>query len=91
MKVFSKKQLERMPARKIWDHAIDMKEGFVPRKGKVYPLLRKEREEVCEFIQEQLRKGYIRPSKLPQMAPVFFVGKKNSKKRMVQDYRYLNE
>ena len=25
------------------------------------------------------------------MALVFFVGKKNGKKRMVQDYRYLNE
>jgi len=25
------------------------------------------------------------------MAPVFFIGKKNGKKRMVQDYRYLNE
>jgi len=68
-----------------------MKEGFVPRKGKVYLLSREEREEVHEFIQEQLRKGYIRPSKLPQMAPVFFIGKKDSKKRMVQDYRYLNE
>ena len=80
-----------MPTRKIWDHAINMKEGFVLRKGKVYPLSREEREEVHEFIQEQLRKGYIRPLKLPQMASVFFVGKKNSKKRMVQDYRYLNE
>ena len=26
-----------------------------------------------------------------QIAPVFFVRKKNSKKYMVQDYRYLNE
>jgi len=68
-----------------------MKEGFVPRKRKVYPLSREEREEVCEFIQEQLRKGYIRPSKLPQMALVFFIGKKDSKKRMVQNYRYLNK
>ena len=25
------------------------------------------------------------------MVPVFFVGKKNGKKRMVQDYQYLNE
>ena len=25
------------------------------------------------------------------MAPVFFVGKKNKKKQMVQDYRYLNK
>jgi len=80
-----------MPTWKIWDHAINMKEGFVPRKGKVYPLSREEREEVHEFIQEQLRKEYIRPSKLPQIAPVFFVGKKDGKKRMVQDYRYLNE
>ena len=57
----------------------------------MYLLSREEREEVREFIQEQLRKGYIRLSKLPQMASVFFVGKKNGKKRMVQDYRYLNE
>jgi len=91
IKVFGKKQLERMPTRKIWDHAIEMKEGFVPRKGKVYPLSREEREEVHKFIQEQLRKEYIRPLKSPQTAPVFFVGKKDSKKRMVQDYRYLNE
>jgi len=68
-----------------------MKKRFVPRKGKVYPLSREEREEVYKFISKQLRKGYIRPSKLPQMAPVFFVGKKNGKKRIVQDYRYLNK
>jgi len=91
IKVFGKKQSERMPTRKLWDHAINMKEGFVLRKGKMYPLSREEREEVREFIQEQLRKGYIRLSKSPQTAPVFFVGKKNGKKRMVQVYRYLNE
>jgi len=46
IKVFEKKQLERMPTRKIWDHTIEVKEGFVLRKGKVYPLSREEREEV---------------------------------------------
>jgi len=91
IKVFGKKQLKRMPMRKLWDHAIDVKEGFMPRKGKVYPLSREEREEVREFMKEQLRKGYIRLSKSPQTAPVFFVGKKDGKKRMVQDYSYLNE
>ena len=68
-----------------------MKEEFVLRKGKVYPFSREEREEVREFMKEQLRKGYIQPSKSPQMALVFFVGKKDGKKWMVQDYRYLNE
>jgi len=46
IKVFGKKQSEQMPTRKIWDHTIDMKERFMPRKGKVYPLSREEREEV---------------------------------------------
>ena len=69
-----------MPTRKMWDHAIDIKEGFVPRKGKVYLLSREEREEVREFILEQLRKGYIRLSKLPQIVLVFFIGKKDGKK-----------
>jgi len=91
IKVFGKKQSERMPTRKLWDHAIDVKEGFMPKKGKVYPLSREEREEVREFVKEQLRKGYIWLSKSPQTAPVFFVGKKNGKKRMVQNYQYLNE
>jgi len=27
IKVFGKKQSERMPTRKVWDHAIDVKEG----------------------------------------------------------------
>ena len=42
-------------------------------------------------ISKQLRKGYIRPSKLLQIVLVFFVGKKDGKKRMVQDYKYLNK
>ena len=46
IKIFGKKQSERMLARKLWDHAIDVKEGFMLRKGKVYPLSREEREEV---------------------------------------------
>jgi len=83
IKVFRKKQSERMPIRKLWDHVIDVKKGFMPRKGKVYPLLREEREEVREFVKKQLRKGYIWPSKSPQTVPVFFVEKKDGKKKMV--------
>ena len=90
MKVFEKKDSERMPTRKAWDHAIDLREGFVPKKRKIYSLSRVERDEVQEFVKDQLRKGNIRPSKSPQTSPVFFVPKKDGKKRMVQDYRYLN-
>jgi len=90
LKVFEKKESERMLMRKAWDHVIDLREGFVLKKEKIYLLLRVEREEVQEFMKDQLRKRYIRPSKSPQMSPVFFVPKKDGKKRMVQDYWYLN-
>jgi len=89
-KVFEKVESERMLTRKIWDHAIDLKETFKPWKGKIYPLFKNEREEVQNFIENQLRKGYIRLSKSPQTSPVFFVGKKDRNKRMVMDYRNLN-
>jgi len=90
LKVFEKKESERMPTRKAWDHAIDLREGFIPKKRKIYLMSRVEREEVQEFVKDQLRKEYIRPSKSPQTSLVFFVPKKDGKKRMVQDYRYLN-
>ena len=89
--MFGKVELERMPTRKVWDHAIDLKKTFKPRKGRVYPLSKNEREEVQNFVEDQLRKEYIRPSKSPQMSPVFFVGKKDSSKRIVMDYRNLND
>jgi len=90
-KVFRKAELERMLVRKPWDHVIELKEGFVLRKGKVYLLSRDKREEVQAFVEDQLRKGYIRPSKSPQTLPVHFVAKKDGKRRMVQDYQHINE
>ena len=83
LKVFEKKESKRMLTRKTWDYAIDIREGFVLKKEKIYPLFKIEREEVQEFVKNQLRRGYIRPLKSSQMLPVFFVLKKDGKKRMV--------
>jgi len=76
-KVFGKRKSERMPVQKTWNHAIELKEGFMPKKEKVYSLLKEKREEVQIFVEDQLRKGYIRPSKSPQMSLVHFVAKKD--------------
>ena len=43
----------------------------MPRKRKVYLLSKEEREEMCKFIDKQLRKGYIKLSKLSQTTLVF--------------------
>jgi len=43
------------------------------------------------FVEDQLRKGSIRPSKLLQTSPVHFVAKKDKIQRMVQDYHHINQ
>ena len=53
LKVSEKKKSERMLIRKAQNHAIDLREGFVPKKGKIYLLSRVEREEMQEFVKDQ--------------------------------------
>jgi hypothetical protein len=90
--VFEQKAAERFPSKRPWDHAIELKEDFKPKKGKIYPLSPLQQNTLDEWIKEQLAKGYIRPSKSPQASPFFFVEKKDTKKlRPCQDYWYLNE
>ena len=80
-----------MLLRKPWDHGIDLKEDFPQKKGQLIPLSVDEQKEVEAFLDNQLSKGYIRPSNSQQTSLVFFVSKKDGKKHMVQDYQYLNE
>jgi len=54
-----------MSTKKLWNHTIELKKEFVLRKMKMYLLLREEKGEVCKFIEEQLRKEYIRFFKSP--------------------------
>jgi len=65
LKVFGKVESERMPVRKVWDHAINLRNNFKVSKVKVYLLFRNEKEEVQKFVNEHLKKDYIRPSRLP--------------------------
>ena len=91
LKIFLKKESEHMLLWKPWDHAIDLKDMFKAKKGHIIPLSPAEQEEVTAFLDDQLKKGYIYPSKSPQTSPVFFIPKKDGKKWMVQDYHYLNK
>ncbi|KAF4609745.1 hypothetical protein D9613_011971 [Agrocybe pediades] len=89
--VFSKESFDRLPDRKPWDHAIELKPGSEPYRCKIYPLSPNEQKELDAFLEENLKSGRIRPSKSPMASPVFFVKKKDGSLRLVQDYRKLNE
>ena len=91
-KVFSEEESQRLPKHQPWDHSIDLKpDAPETLKSKVYPMPLNEQEELDRFISENLAKGYIVPSKSPMASPVFFIKKKDSKLRLIQDYRKLNE
>ena len=79
-KVFLKKESECMPLWKPWNHVIDLKDMFKLKKGHIIPLSPAEQEEVTAFLDDQLKKGYICPSKSPQTSLVFFIPKKDGKK-----------
>jgi len=61
------------------------------RRKCIYSLSREEKEKVQAFVEDQLQKGYIQLSKLPQTSPVHFVAKNDRKRRIVQDYCHINQ
>ena len=79
-KVFSEEEAKRYPKHQAWDIAIDfIKDTPKVLDCKIYPLSLGEQGKLDEYIQENLEKGYIRPSKSQYSSPFFFVGKKDGK------------
>src|SRR6266404_4905771 len=92
VRVFSEEATQRFPPKRPWDHAIELKlETPDVIDCKIYPLTQTEDQALVAFLDEQLKKGYIRPSKSPYVSPFFFIKKKDGKLRPVQDYCKLNE
>jgi hypothetical protein len=90
-KVFSKEESNWLPMHKVYDHVIDLKpDAPESLRSKVYPMPVNEQAELDQFLEENLKKGYIVPSKSPMSSPVFFIKKKDGKLRLIQDYRKLN-
>lgn len=82
---------EALPKHQPWDHEIPLVEGKFPSAQPIYSLSEKELTALREYIETNLAKGYIRPSKSPARYPILFVPKKDGKLRMCVDYRRLNE
>jgi hypothetical protein len=63
-----------------------MKEGFKPKSFKIYLMTPEEDAMTKEFIDDNLSKGSIHPSKSSMTTPFFFVHKKGTvKRRSCQD------
>ena len=78
IRVFDEEKANRFPESRVWDHKIELKEGFQPKSFKTYNLTPKEQKELDAFLKENLEKGYIQPSKSPMATP-FFLDRKSTR------------
>ena len=91
-RVFSQEESHWFPPLRIWDHAIDLKEGAPPKIDcKLIPMTPAEDETLWTFLKEQTDKGCIWESKSPYTSAFFFIKKKDGKLHPIQDYWKLNE
>ena len=89
-KLFSKHEADQLPPHKEYDHAIPLQPDFAPPFSAIYSQSATELKALREQLEENLRKGFIRPSKSPAGAPVLFKRKKDGTLRLCVDYRGLN-
>ncbi|SCZ91572.1 BZ3500_MvSof-1268-A1-R1_Chr1-2g01497 [Microbotryum saponariae] len=90
LQAFSKAQADTLPPHRPFDLAIEIEDGKQPPFGPLYPLSEKELQALSTWIDENLSKGFIRPSTSPAGAPILFVRKKDGSLRLCVDYRGLN-
>ena len=89
---FSEEESQRFPPKRSWDHTINFKPGVPDAIGcSVYPMTQIEDKALDDWLDEQLAKGYIRPSISPYASSFFFIKKKDGKLRPVQDYQNINK
>jgi len=88
--VFSKRSANTLAPHRPFDHWIPLTEGVQPHFGPIYSLSSVEQNALKEYIEENLEKGFIRPSESPAGAPILFVKKKDGSLRLCVDYRRLN-
>ena len=89
--VFSKKSADQLPDHRPYDHHIPLEEGGMPPWGPIYSLSETELAALREYLDENLKKGFIVPSESPAGAPILFVKKKDGSLRLCVDYRGINK
>ena len=80
-----------MPKHQPWDYKIELETGKAPIFRPIYVLSEKELKVLRGYLNENLKKGFIRESKLPAGYPILFAPKKDGSLRLYVDYRKLND
>lgn len=88
--IFDKAKATDIPPHCPQDCAIDLLPGTHPPKSRIYPLSIPETKAMEDYVEENLKLGFIRPSTSLAASGFFFVEKKDGSLRPCIDYRGLN-
>jgi Reverse transcriptase (RNA-dependent DNA polymerase) len=88
--VFSKQKADTLPPHRNCDPKINIDKGAKLPAGPIYPLSEFELKTLQEFIDENLKTGFICRSNSLFGAPVLFIKKKDGSLQLCVDFRRLN-
>jgi hypothetical protein len=87
-RAFSKKAADELPQSRPFDHKLRFN-GPDPsiKTAHLYKMSSGKLEKMREYLVENLKKGFIKPSESPFSSPVLFVKKKDGSLRFYIDYQ----
>ncbi len=88
--VFSPTEVNNLPPHRPYDCSIELEDGKDPPFGPMYRLTQDEQKALADYVDEHVKKGFIRRSTSPAASPILFVKKKTGELRLCVDYRGLN-
>ncbi|CEL53165.1 Retrotransposable element Tf2 155 kDa protein type 1 OS=Schizosaccharomyces pombe (strain 972 / ATCC 24843) GN=Tf2-1 PE=4 SV=1 [Rhizoctonia solani AG-1 IB] len=88
-KVFGEEEFNKLPPHRHYNIGIELTEDG-PLNSPLYSMTDAESVTLKEWLDSELKAGKIRPSKSSISSPVMFVPKKDGSRRLVVDYRRLN-
>ena len=88
--VFSRHDADTLPPSRPYDHMIALEPGKTPGYGPLYGMSQDELKVLKKYLDDNLKKGFIRASSSPAASPVLFVRKPGGGLRFCVDYRALN-
>jgi hypothetical protein len=86
--IFNKEKAHRFPESRPWDHKIEMKEGFEPKKLQPYT---GRTNQTGQILKGKPRKRIYSAISIANGLSIFFCFQKDGKLWPCQDYRYLND
>ncbi|KAF5372651.1 hypothetical protein D9615_009824 [Tricholomella constricta] len=88
--VFSPTEVNHLPPHRPYDISIELDEGKTPPFGSIYRLNQEEQKYLSEYLDDYLKKGFIRRSTSSAASPILFIRRKTGDLRLCVDYRGLN-